>query len=167
MKALTLIVSFSLMSFPAFADTYVKGYVKKDGTAVEGHYRSPPDGIRNNNYSTQGNVNPYNNREGTKQRDDSEGSYYLGLPQVPPMEKVYPKEKEAITLIEGGKKVVIIPQQTKETLVVNGKSYTLLYTLRGGLQLVYKNKEGGEVVLYYSFEDTINGIWFENETYYK
>jgi len=44
----------------------VKGYTRKDGTYVQPHYRSAPDGNFNNNWSTKGNVNPYTGKEGTK-----------------------------------------------------------------------------------------------------
>ena len=37
---------------------YVKGYYRKDGTYVRGHYRTAPDGNPYNNYSTPGNYNP-------------------------------------------------------------------------------------------------------------
>jgi hypothetical protein len=53
------------LAAPAFArDTYVKPHVRKDGTYVEGHYRSAPDNNRFNNYSTQGNTNPYTGQRG-------------------------------------------------------------------------------------------------------
>jgi hypothetical protein len=44
---------------PALADQYVHGYTRSDGTYVQGHYRSSPDGTVTNNYSYEGNVNPY------------------------------------------------------------------------------------------------------------
>lgn len=50
---------------PAFADTYVQPYTRQDGTQVQGHYRSNPDGNSDNNWSTQGNVNPHTGKEGT------------------------------------------------------------------------------------------------------
>ena len=46
------------------APVQVHGYVKKDGTYVAPHYRSAPDGNFNNNWSTEGNVNPYTGEEG-------------------------------------------------------------------------------------------------------
>ncbi|MGH7389701.1 MAG: hypothetical protein ACREM3_09630 [Candidatus Rokuibacteriota bacterium] len=50
---------------PAFAgDTYVRGHIRKDGTYVQPHYRSAPDGNVWNNYSTSGNVNPYTGKPG-------------------------------------------------------------------------------------------------------
>lgn len=50
----------------AYADTYVQGYTKKDGTYVQPHYRSSPDGDPYNNWSTKGNVNPYTGERGTR-----------------------------------------------------------------------------------------------------
>lgn len=47
------------------AITYVKPYITRNGTFVEGHFRSAPDGARSNNYSAQGNVNPYSGAKGT------------------------------------------------------------------------------------------------------
>ena len=43
----------------------VRGYTKADGTYVAPHYQSNPDTTRLNNYSTQGNVNPYSGQSGT------------------------------------------------------------------------------------------------------
>jgi hypothetical protein len=74
MKAL-IMMFLLVLSIPAFADVYVNSYQKDNGTTVPGHYRSNPDGDRNNNYSTEGNTNPYNGREGNKPRDNSLGSF--------------------------------------------------------------------------------------------
>jgi hypothetical protein len=38
---------------------WVRGYYRPDGTYVQPHYRSNPDGKPYNNYSFPGNVNPY------------------------------------------------------------------------------------------------------------
>jgi hypothetical protein len=46
------------------ADTYVNGYYRKDGTYVQPHHRSDPDGNPYNNYSSQGNYNPYTGQTG-------------------------------------------------------------------------------------------------------
>lgn len=43
----------------AHADQWVNGYVRRDGTQVQGHHRSDPDGNPYNNYSYPGNLNPY------------------------------------------------------------------------------------------------------------
>jgi len=64
MKKLVLILA-ALVAVSAFADEYVQGYYRKNGTYVEGHHRTAPDGNPFNNYSTQGNVNPYTGQPGT------------------------------------------------------------------------------------------------------
>ncbi len=58
----------------ALADTYVKGYYKKNGTYVEPHYRSSPNSTPNDNYSTKGNINPYTGKEGTRNPTDASTS---------------------------------------------------------------------------------------------
>lgn len=59
---------------PSFADTYVNGYTRQDGTYVAPHYRSSPDSNRFNNYSSQGMTNPYTGRQGTVQPYGAIGS---------------------------------------------------------------------------------------------
>jgi hypothetical protein len=46
------------------AADYVKPHIRKDGTYVEGHYRSSPNKSKLDNYSTQENVNPYTGQKG-------------------------------------------------------------------------------------------------------
>jgi hypothetical protein len=53
-------------SSTAYANVHVNGYFRKDGTYVQPHYRSNPDGNFYNNWSTKGNINPYTGEEGTK-----------------------------------------------------------------------------------------------------
>ena len=62
-KIIALILIF--ISLSVFADVFVNGYYKKDGTYVQPHYRSNPDGNILNNWSTQGNINPYTGKPGT------------------------------------------------------------------------------------------------------
>ena len=65
MKKIMCIVCLVLfVSAPAFADSYVNGYYRSNGTYVQGHYRSNADGNRYNNYSTRGNYNPYTGQKG-------------------------------------------------------------------------------------------------------
>lgn len=61
-------VSLALLVLSATAgaaDTYTPGYVRKDGTVVQGHYSTSPNGTKLDNYSTRGNVNPYTGQAGT------------------------------------------------------------------------------------------------------
>jgi hypothetical protein len=55
----------SASSAHAWGTHYVRPYVNGNGTYVQGHYRTNPDGNRLNNWSTQGNVNPYTGSAGT------------------------------------------------------------------------------------------------------
>ena len=53
-------------STAASADEYVNGYYRSNGTYVQPHYRSSPNGTTLDNYSTKGNVNPYTGQPGTR-----------------------------------------------------------------------------------------------------
>lgn len=70
------ILGFTLMiaSTLVLSDTFVNGYIRQDGTYVAPHYRSAPNNYRYDNYSSQGNVNPYNGNVGTA------NSYYSPPP---------------------------------------------------------------------------------------
>lgn len=63
---LICVVALAFNASSVSADTYVHGYVKKNGTYVQPHMRSDPDGSTLNNLSTQGNVNPYTGKFGTR-----------------------------------------------------------------------------------------------------
>ena len=70
-KAFFLGIAILSMSFAFTAqakDVYVKGYTRSDGTQVRGHYRSGPDNSFDNNWSTEGNTNPYTGEKGTLER---------------------------------------------------------------------------------------------------
>lgn len=73
--ALTAFAALSVAQ--AFAQVRVDGYTKRNGTYVAPHIRSNPDGNRFNNYSTQGNFNPYTGRAGTRSYDNF-GNYSGG-----------------------------------------------------------------------------------------
>jgi hypothetical protein len=67
MKSLLIALAALLFATAAQAqDQYVNGYYKSNGTYVQGYYRTAPDNTTLNNYSTQGNVNPYTGQAGTK-----------------------------------------------------------------------------------------------------
>ncbi len=63
MKKLLLVTAIIMAASAANAE-YVRGYNRSDGTYVQPHYRTAPDNSMYNNYSTQGNQNPYTGREG-------------------------------------------------------------------------------------------------------
>ncbi|WP_158301111.1 hypothetical protein [Janthinobacterium sp. BJB426] len=70
-----LAISMVFFTGIASAQVHVNGYTKKDGTYVAPHQRTAPDSTISNNYSTQGNVNPYTGKAGTvpNQADSSYG----------------------------------------------------------------------------------------------
>jgi len=51
------------------ANHRVSGHSRKSGTYVAPNHATNPNGTKNDNYSTKGNVNPYTGRVGTKQPD--------------------------------------------------------------------------------------------------
>ena len=62
MKLLPIILSFPLVSLlgeAVKADIWVDGYQRKDGTHVRGHWKTKPNNSLLDNYSHQGNYNPY------------------------------------------------------------------------------------------------------------
>lgn len=85
---LSLIMAWSLIT-PVWAeDVYVNGYYRRDGTYVQPHYRSRPDGDPTNNYSYPGNYNPHTGRtassgfrsgqSSTRSRGSGRGFGYMG-----------------------------------------------------------------------------------------
>lgn len=64
MKSLLLLAILTVSS-QCLADQYVNGYYRANGTYVQPHYRSSPDSSQFNNYSHQGNTNPYTGQQGT------------------------------------------------------------------------------------------------------
>lgn len=78
MKYILLILA--LASTNVIADQYVNGYVKRDGTYVDGHFKSNNNGYKYDNYSTQGNVNPYTGKPGTIDPYKIDGS---NVPKIP------------------------------------------------------------------------------------
>jgi hypothetical protein len=48
-------------------DTYVKKYIRKDGTEVKNHFRTEANDTDSDNYTAPGNVNPYTDEKGDKQ----------------------------------------------------------------------------------------------------
>jgi len=60
------VVVLLVITTVAGADLYVRGYYRSNGTYVQPHYRSNPDGNPYNNWSTYPNINPYTGKRGTK-----------------------------------------------------------------------------------------------------
>ena len=64
---LALVLLGSAITANAQGYHYVRPYVRSNGTFVQGHYQTNPDGNIYNNWSTYPNVNPFTGRQGTIQ----------------------------------------------------------------------------------------------------
>lgn len=82
----------------------VRGYFRKDGTYVQPHHRSAPDGNFNNNWSTSGNVNPYTGEEGKKQEPS------IGSGPPPGYSLPGPSPAAIPTLPDSGQETLATPQ---------------------------------------------------------
>lgn len=66
----------ALLSFAAVADEFVNGYIRSDGPYVAPHMRSSPNSTRFDNYSSQGNTNPYTGQRGSQRNEFSDQPAY-------------------------------------------------------------------------------------------
>ena len=66
------VVFFVLLfvSINMFADQYVNGYYKSNGTYVDSYMKSSPNSTKSDNFSTYGNVNPYTRKKKKKTYSD-------------------------------------------------------------------------------------------------
>jgi len=66
MKKIAAFVSLLSIASTLCAQEWVNGYTRQNGTTVDGHYRSTPNGNPNDNWTTKGNYNPYTGEAGTR-----------------------------------------------------------------------------------------------------
>lgn len=69
MKNFLFIIAFLFTTALSFAQVSVKGCYRSNGTYVQPHQRTAPNNTRNDNWTTEGNVNPYTGKAGTLPRD--------------------------------------------------------------------------------------------------
>lgn len=70
-KMIFALLTLGLLQWGAFAEARgvrVRGYTTKTGRYVPSHYRSSPDHSFHNNYSSEGNINPYTGKKGRKKQ---------------------------------------------------------------------------------------------------
>ncbi len=79
-KIFVLAITMVLIAISASAQTpkYQKGYTRKNGTYVTGHYKTTSDRTNHNNYSTKGNVNPTTGKKGSRAKDYSPSASNYG-----------------------------------------------------------------------------------------
>ncbi len=75
MKQLILFILIA-STLQTFSQVRVSGYYRKNGTYVQPHYRSNPDGNPYNNWSYPGNVNPYTGKVATGNPSTYLNNYY-------------------------------------------------------------------------------------------
>jgi hypothetical protein len=63
---LIIVILFAAANSFSQSTVYVKGYTKSNGSYIQGHYKTSPNSSKVDNYSTQGNYNPYTGSYGTK-----------------------------------------------------------------------------------------------------
>ncbi len=78
------LVVLMLSTSSSLADVYVHGYCRSNGTYVQSHYRSNPDGNFSNNWSTYPNVNPYTGSVGTRHAPSDSWSVPAYRPSTTP-----------------------------------------------------------------------------------
>ena len=71
MRKIALLAVLLAASSNVMADKYVKGHIRSDGTYVQPHYRSDANSNRYDNYSSQGNTNPYTGNQGSQRNEFS------------------------------------------------------------------------------------------------
>ena len=66
-------------STPSYSNSgYQNSYIKKNGTYVNGSYHSKRNKTNTDNYSTNGNYNPYTGKRGSRARDYSSQAQNYG-----------------------------------------------------------------------------------------
>ena len=82
-KAMTILMVLTVICLTvlsANADVWVSGYTRSNGTYVQPHYRSNPDGNFYNNWSTYPNTNPYTGAVGTRHTPSYSDGYSSRTP---------------------------------------------------------------------------------------
>lgn len=71
-----LLIAVLAMPTLALADRSVSGYTRSDGTYVQPYTRSDSNQYKYDNFSSQGNSNPYTGTQGTKANEYSNPPSY-------------------------------------------------------------------------------------------
>lgn len=77
-KLLVLAIGGLLFASASQAQTSTQGYTRQNGTYVAPHMSSSPNSTNRDNYSTQGNINPYTGSSGTRAPDYSPNAQNYG-----------------------------------------------------------------------------------------
>src|SRR6185437_11450704 len=77
---LLLAALIALVPVASYAGQHVNGYYRSNGTYVQPYTRSAPDSTVRNNYSFQGNTNPYTGSTGTNRYSHDQTSPHFTGP---------------------------------------------------------------------------------------
>lgn len=112
MKKIFAAALLAAVASGAYAQVYVNGYTKSNGTYVAPHMRSSPNSTTADNYSTKGNINPYTGETGTK-NPEPQG---YGLQPVQPIRPAQPTQQiQPLQAPQFGLKPQPAPQSTITT----------------------------------------------------
>ena len=79
MKKVVLTLAIAMASIASsFAQTWVEGYTRSNGTYVSGYYKTESNNTNWDNYSTSGNSNPFSSTIGSRARDYSSNAFNYG-----------------------------------------------------------------------------------------
>lgn len=135
MKKIVFILLIFLLSFISiYAQVKVRSYFRKDGTYVQSHYRTYPDGNVFNNWSTKGNINPYTGKKGTIDPYKTSiprtrvYSDYIHYPYVTitNMDKVETIKQE-IKTTDSKEYIIIRKKESKNVVPSNNKRRIIIY----------------------------------------
>ena len=112
MKNLVITILLSIIGgiWVLNAQTYVNGYYRKDGTYAQGHYRSNKNNTNHDNYSTQGNRNPFTGSSGSVAKDYSPQAENYGQGKT-----IYTGPKGGQYYINDNGNKTYIPKQKSKT----------------------------------------------------
>jgi len=113
MNRLMVLMVLVLSSNVADADVSVRGYFRRNGTYVQPHHRSSPDGIITNNWSHCGNINPHTGEVGRK-NCGVQSQTEMGLPHTP---KEAADQKAENAPSAGKRRASVLPSDDQEFLV--------------------------------------------------
>lgn len=118
---------------------WVKGYYRKDGTYVRGHYRTAPDGNPYNNYSFPGNYNPNTGKVTTGDPDKYLERYYNKNPLSSPRNYSSPSIDEIVAPSQSSKSVASRSSVKSKTATNDLKSILAeIQSLRQELEALQK-----------------------------
>jgi len=120
----------SLFVSAVYADVWVNGYTRKNGTHVQGYWRSSPDSDPTNNFSYPGNVNPYTGKVAPGNPETYLKDYPnysnkpnvvpVPIPQIPTNEYVIEKQILSAEYIKVIKENVNIYEEPDNSLAIVG-----------------------------------------------